>query len=245
MEINALSKTTNQIEQCKECKKNISTLFCKECNNYLCQECWNIIHNSSTSHNINKSHSPPSQLLIPIKDILTFLHFNKIRKYDGRFRNGFHDPNDPPNIVSHITQQPETHTTILCDKRLENGYIYEIIFKIKKGHEDGKGSWTMFGVAKNDMHGQDWFYNKSGFFFHSYNIHPYIEGEYISNFHTEGFNRLQPNDIVTIIADLNRGELGIKINDISLGIFCNRLPMGVPLFPAISPYGKEEIIELL
>ena len=62
---------------------------------------------------------------------------------------------------------------------------------------------------------------------------------------TEGFKRLQPNDRVTIIADLNRGELGVRFNDISLGLFCRELPMGIPLFPAISPINKEEVIELL
>ncbi len=51
--------------------------------------------------------------------------------------------------------------------------------------------------------------------------------------------------ILTIIAGLKRGELGIRFNDISLGIFCSSLPMGAPLFPAISPFNKEEIIELL
>ena len=234
--------TTNQIEKCKECKINISTLFCKECNNYLCQKCWDIIHNSSSSHNIHKSHTSPSQLVIPIKNILSL--FNKIIKYDGKFRNGFHDPNDPPKVVSHITKL-NNHTTILCDKKLENGFIYEITFKIVKGHEDGKGAWTMFGVAKDELHGQNWDYNKGGFFLHSYNMYPYCEGVKKTHFHTEGFKRLQPNDIVTVIADLNRGELGIRVNDISLGIFFTGLPMGVPLFPAISPYGKEEIIELL
>ena len=50
---------------------------------------------------------------------------------------------------------------------------------------------------------------------------------------------------LTIIADMNRAELGVRVNDISLGIICNRLPMGVPLYPAISPIGTEEIIEML
>ncbi len=240
----SLITTTNQIEKCKECQNNISTLFCKECNCYLCQKCWDIIHNSPTSYNILKSHSPPSQLVIPIKDILSILHFNKINKYYGKFRNGFHDPNDPPKIVSHIPKT-SSHVTILCDKKLENGYIYEISFKIQKGHEDGNGSWTMFGVAKDELHGNDWSYNKGGYFFHSYNIHPYIEGKKIDNFHTEGFKRLQPNDIVTIIVDLNRGELGVRINDISLGIILSGLPMGLPLYPAIAPQGNNEIIELL
>ena len=36
---------------------------------------------------------------------------------------------------------------------------------IKKGHEDGKGCWTMFGVAKDELHGQSWNYNNGGFFF--------------------------------------------------------------------------------
>ncbi len=69
---------------------------------------------------------------------MQFIHFNKIIKYEGQFRNGFHDPNDPPKIVSHI-HKISTHITILCDKILENGFIYEIVFKNKKGHEDGKG----------------------------------------------------------------------------------------------------------
>ena len=42
-----------------------------------------------------------------------------------------------------------------------------------------------------------------------------------------------------------RGELLVKVNNISLGIVFNRLPLGVPLFPAISPISKEEVIELL
>ena len=241
----SLQSITNHIEKCNECQNNIATLLCKECNSYLCSKCWDSIHNSQTSHNIHKSHSPPSQLVIPIKDILSIIHFNKIIKYDGKFRNGFHDPKDLPKIVSHITIQNFNHTTILCDKKLENGYIYEIRFKIIKGHEDGKGSWTMFGVAKDDLHGQSWSYNKGGFFFHSYNINPYCEGTQITNFHTEGLKRFQPNDMVTIIADMNRGELGVRVNDISLGIIYNRLPMGVPLYPAISPISSQEIIEIL
>ena len=44
--------------------------------------------------------------------------------------------------------------------------------------------------AKDELHGQDWNYNKGGYFFHSYNIHPYYEGNYIENFHVEGFKRL-------------------------------------------------------
>lgn len=56
---------------------------------------------------------------------------------------------------------------------------------------------------------------------------------------------MQTNDKITIIVDINRGELGVRVNDISLGIIFSGLPMGVPLFPAISSYSKEEIIELL
>ena len=44
---------------------------------------------------------------------------------------------------------------------------------------------------------------------------------------------------------MNRGELGVRVNDISLGIIYNRLPMGVPLYPAISPISSVEIIEIL
>ena len=245
----SLQIVKNNIDKCDECQINIATLFCKDCKNNLCFQCWEFIHNNNqTSHNIHKSHSPPFQLVIPIKDILSFLHFNHMIKYNGKFRNGFHDPEDPPIIVSHITILSTDHTTIICDKKLDNGKIYEISFKIKKGHEDGKGCWTMFGVAKDELHGQSWGYNKGGFFFHSYNLLPYCEGIYghtITNVHNEGFKRFQPNDKVTIIADMCRGELLAKVNDISLGIVFNRLPLGVPLFPAISPYSKEEIIELL
>ena len=103
----------------------------------------------------------------------------------------------------------------------------------------------MFGVAKDELHGQSWNYNKGGFFFHSYNLKPYCEGVDDTNFHNEGFKRFQPNDKVTIIADMLRGELLAKVNDISIGIVFNRLPLGVPLYPAISPFSKEEVIELL
>ena len=117
----SLQITRNNIDKCDECQNNIATLFCKECNNNLCQHCWDIIHNNNqTSHNIHKSHSPPSQLVIPIKDISSIFHFNQIIKYDSKFRNGFHDPEDPPKIVSHITLLSTGHTTILCDKKLEN-----------------------------------------------------------------------------------------------------------------------------
>ena len=44
---------------------------------------------------------------------------------------------------------------------------------------------------------------------------------------------------------MNRGELGVRVNDINLGIIFHGLPMGVPIYPAISLYGKEEVIELL
>ncbi len=136
----SLQSTINKLENCNECLINIATLLCKECNSILCQKCWDNIHNNDLkSHNIHKSHSSPTQLVIPIKDILSFIHFNKIIKYEGQFRNGFHDPNDPPKRVSHITILSSNHTTILCDKRLENGFIYEIYFKIKKDDEDGKG----------------------------------------------------------------------------------------------------------
>ena len=50
---------------------------------------------------------------------------------------------------------------------------------------------------------------------------------------------------MTIIVDLNRAELGARVNNISLGIIFTGLPMGVPLYPAISPYGTAEEIELL
>ena len=72
-----MEKITNNIEKCKECQDNISTLFCKECNCYLCQKCWELIHNSLTSHYILKSHSPPLKLVIPIKDILSILNLIK------------------------------------------------------------------------------------------------------------------------------------------------------------------------
>ena len=173
------------------------------------------------------------------------MQFNKIIKYDGKFRNGFHNPNDPPNIVS---SRKGDHTTILCDKSLKNGYIYEIKFKIKKGHEDGKGCWTMLGVSKDELHGQHWNFNKGGFFYHSYNNLPYcdgVDGQNLTNFHSEGFKRFQTNDIVTIIVDLNRAELGARVNNINLGIIFNGLPMGVPLHPVISPSGNAEEIELL
>ena len=106
----------------------------------------------------------------------------------------------------------------------------------------------MFGVAKDELHGQSWNYNKGEFFFHYYNLKPYcegIDGGSVTNFHNEGFKRFQPNDKVTIIADMLRGELLAKVNDTSIGIVFNRLPLGVPLYPAISPISKEEVIELL
>ena len=59
------------------------------------------------------------------------------------------------------------------------------------------------------------------------------------------FKRLQPNDKVTIIADMNRGEMEVRVNDISLGIIFNRIPMGVPIYPAVAPQGAEEVIELI
>ena len=72
----SLQSTTNNLENCKECLSNIATLLCKECNSILCQKCWYNIHNNNLkSHNIHKSHSSPIQLLIPIKDILSFIHF--------------------------------------------------------------------------------------------------------------------------------------------------------------------------
>ena len=43
-------------------------------------------------------------------------------------------------------------------------------------------------------------------------------GKEDSSYHVEGFKRLQPNDVVTVIADLNQGELGIRVNNISHGI---------------------------
>ena len=85
----SLQSTTNNLENCKECLSNIAILLCKECNSVLCQKCWDNIHNNNLkSHNIHKSHSSPIQLQIPIKDILQFIHFNKIIKYEGQFRNG-------------------------------------------------------------------------------------------------------------------------------------------------------------
>ena len=106
----------------------------------------------------------------------------------------------------------------------------------------------MFGVAKDELHGQNWNYNKSEFFYHSYNNFPFcdgIDGAKVQSFHFEGFKRWQPNDIVTIIIDLNRAELGVRVNNISIGIIFTGFPMGVPLYPAISPYGTAEEIELL
>ena len=85
----SLQTTTNQLEKWHECQSNISTFFCKECKRNLFKQCWEIIHNMTTSHNINKSHSSPSQLVIPIKDILSIFLFNKVTKHDGQFRNGF------------------------------------------------------------------------------------------------------------------------------------------------------------
>ena len=229
----SLQSTTNNLENCKECLSNIATLLCKECNSILCQKCWDNIHNNNLkSHNIHKSHSSPIQLLIPIKDILQFIHFNKIIKYEGQFRNGFHDPNDHPKIVSHINKT-SSHVTILCDKRLENGFIYEIYFKMEKVVGQCLELPKMIYMAK------DWSYKKGGFFsIPIIYIHIVKEVKYL-------FKRLQPNDKVTIIGDMNKGEMGIRVNDISLGIIFNSLPMGVPLYPAISPISKEEVIELL
>ena len=50
---------------------------------------------------------------------------------------------------------------------------------------------------------------------------------------------------MTIIVDLNRAELGARVNNINLGIIFNGLSMGVPLHPVISPSGNAEEIELL
>ena len=42
----SLEKIINNIEKCRECKENVSTVFCKECNSYLCQKCWELMNNS-------------------------------------------------------------------------------------------------------------------------------------------------------------------------------------------------------
>ena len=55
-----------------------------------------------------------------IKDVLSILQLNRIIRYDGKFRNGLHNLNDPPNIVS---TPNGGHTSILSDKSLKNGYI--------------------------------------------------------------------------------------------------------------------------
>ena len=126
----SLQTTTNQLEKCHECQSNISTFFCKECKRNLFKQCWEIIHNMTTSHNINKSHLSPSQLVIPIKDILSIFLFNKVTKHDGQFRNGFLNPNDSPKIFS---QPNGGYTKILCDKTyMDNlgSIIMEDIFSI-------------------------------------------------------------------------------------------------------------------
>ena len=44
---------------------------------------------------------------------------------------------------------------------------------------------------------------------------------------------------------MRRAEMLVEVNGISLGVAFAHIPLGVDIYPAISPYGKSEEIELL
>ena len=181
------------------CKKNLSVLFCKDCNSSFCKSCYDLIHTDEKALEILKNHSSPVDLVIPFDKIRALINLNNRIHYDGKFRNGFHNHNDPPNYCSLPNGE---HTTILCDKKLEPNLIYEVKFKIKQGHEDNNGSFTMFGIATDNLHGKKW-NGTSGWFFHSYNSHLFTEeNENIK--YCYNATRLQVGDEVSVIVDMKR-----------------------------------------
>ena len=234
--------TLNTLKNCDNCEKEIPSLFCKECNKKLCNICCQKIH----KENNNLNHSAPNPLLICLEEIkYLFMNQKKIIKYNGKFRNGFHNPDDKPNYVS---KPLGNHICILCDKKLENNNIYKIIFKIRRSYNDGLGSWCLIGIGEEAMHGKQ--YAESGgiksYFYHCYNSYLYSESKMIDeNYALPKGKRLQPNDIVCLIVDLYRREMIVEINDISYGVAFSHIPNGIDLYPVISPYGNAEEIELL
>ena len=233
-------KNPSDLTSCSNCKKNLSVLLCKDCNATFCKKCHELLHKSENAFELFKTHSPPSDLIIPFETIKSLNKFNNRIHYQGKFRDGFHNPNDPPNYCSLPIGE---HKTILCDNKLEPNKIYEIKFKIRQGYEDKNGSWTMFGIATDNLHGKMWSGN-SGWFFNGYNSQLFTEDNE-NNKYCYNARRLQPGDEICIIVDMRRAEMLVEVNGVSLGVAFNHIPLGVDIYPAISPYGKSEEIELL
>ena len=101
----------------------------------------------------------------------------------------------------------------------------------------------MFGIATDNLHGKKW-NGSSGWFFHSYNSYLFTEeNENIK--YCYNATRLQVGDEVSVIVDMKRAEIIIEVNGISFGVAFPHIPSDVDLYPAISPYGTKEEIELL
>ena len=230
----------SELSSCSNCKANLSILFCNECKAPFCKICWDKLHKGENAIDIFKNHQTPSDLVIPFEIIRSLINLNERIHYVGKFRNGFHNPKDPPKYCSSPNGE---HTTILCDKKLKSNLIYEIKFKIRKGHEDKKGSWTMFGIATDNLHGKKWSGN-SGWFFNAYNSQLFTE-DTENNKYSYNAKRLQPGDEINIIMDMQRAEMLIEVNGVSGGVAFAHIPMDVDLYPAISPYGDSEEIELI
>lgn len=234
--------TLNTLKNCDNCGIETPYLLWKECNKKFCHSCQAKIHNEKN----NLNHSAPSPLLINLEEIkFLFLNQRKFINYSGKFRNGFHNPNDAPNYVSKPLGK---HTSIICDKNLENNNIYKITFKIRKPYNDGKGSWCLIGIAEEAVHGKRW--DSTGtknYFFHCYNSYLYTEKEKMinDNYLLPKGRRLQANDVVCLIVDLYRREMIVEINGISCGVAFSHIPNGIDLYPTISPFGDAEEIELI
>ena len=119
-------KNPSDLTSCSNCKKNLSVLLCKDCNATFCKKCHELLHKSENAFELFKTHSPPSDLIIPFETIKSLNKFNNRIHYQGKFRDGFHNPNDAPNYCSLPIGE---HKTILCDNKLEPNKIYEIKFK--------------------------------------------------------------------------------------------------------------------
>ena len=228
--------------------KNLTSIFnnCINVENYIeeINNINNIINNSNNLFNKNINLKPDNDEEIN-KLLITINSFGKI---SDRFSFKF-----LPNLSSNyeisengliVTKKgnDDWDCAILGDTQIPKDEISKWKIKLKNIVNYKRNSWSiLIGIAPN-------FDNTNNF---HHKCWSFICGECSINLKNKASNsilpkeRLKSGSIIEVIVDRPKGNLSFVVNGRDCGIVCNDIPKNEVLYPFVSLYDNEQIVEII